>query len=236
VQLWQDDTLPSGKVRNYLAARGLETEILREYMVGYNPKEVRFDEIKLRIPPGIVIPYWHPALNTLYGVNVRVDQDTLARGRSQTNGMAKYMLASGSKRAPFGIENIAGKRYAFVCEGELDTLLLIQTLRTMGPEAKHIGAFTMGSASSQDPERWLLVYPELLDPVRYLIATDRDEAGQKAAQRWLESTGRARSFPPPSPCKDITELWEKHGYEGVRWWVRAALERFDHQGSQMANS
>lgn len=42
--------------------------------------------------------------------------------------------------------------------------------------------------------------------------------------------GRARLWKPPSPCKDITELWQKHGYEGVRWWVLEALGKYEVGG------
>lgn len=105
-------------------------------------------------------------------------------------------------------------------------MLVGQTIRALGSRTAHVGAFTMGSASSRDIEGWLMLHPELLDPTRYLIATDADGAGQKAANFWLQKTNRARLWPPPRPCKDVTELWQKHGYEGVRWWILSARERF----------
>lgn len=84
----------------------------------------------------------------------------------------------------------------------------------------------MGSATSQDVNRWLILHPELLDPARYLIATDSDSTGQRAALRWKDLTpGRARLWSPPRPYKDVTELWQMHGYEGVRWWILEGLRR-----------
>jgi hypothetical protein len=49
----------------------------------------------------------------------------------------------GSKPAPLGAETLVGKRYAFVCEGEFDAMLVLQTLQSMAPEiAGQVGDFT----------------------------------------------------------------------------------------------
>jgi CHC2 zinc finger len=225
--LWDRRSEASAQVRAYLAARGLHETILQDFHIGYNPMERRSPAIKLWVPAGITIPTWHASTNTFYGLNVRLSDEARTVWQAKTGNDAKYLLASGSKRAPIGLESITGKKYAFVLEGEFDTLLTLQTLRAMGQKAADVGAFTMGSASSQDVDRWLVLHREFLDPARYLIATDSDQAGQQAAKYWLQSTpGRARLWPPPRPCKDITELWQKHGYGGVRWWILEALKKY----------
>ena len=225
--LWDRRSEASAQVRTYLAGRGLQEAILQDFHIGYNPTERRVSAVKLWVPAGITIPTWHASTNTLYGLNVRLTAEARAAWKAKTDSDAKYLLASGSKRAPLGLESISGKKCAFVLEGEFDAMLTLQTLRVLGQRTAHIGAFTMGSASSQDVDRWLVLHPEFLDPARYLIATDCDDAGQKAARRWLEiAPGRARLWPPPRPCKDVTELWQKHGYEGVRWWILEGLKRF----------
>ena len=108
----------------------------------------------------------------------------------------------------------------------LGSTLAAASLTALGQRAAHAGALTMGSATSDDIEAWLLVYRELLDPVRYLIATDSDAGGNEAARRWLEKSGRSRRWKPPSPCKDVTDLWQMAGYEGVRWWILEGLKKY----------
>ncbi|MGA7731120.1 MAG: CHC2 zinc finger domain-containing protein [Chloroflexia bacterium] len=219
-RLWDKHNELSAKVRAYLAGRGLTEDTLQTHYIGYNMFERKLDKVGLWLPPGITIPLWNERLNTLYGVNVRLTRDAM------TSYGQKYMKARGSKCAPLGLESIAGKSQVFVLEGEFDTILTLQTLRALGEKARYAGAFTMGSASSHELESWLLHYPQLLHPRRYLIATDGDQAGQDAARCWLEKTKRARLWRPPSPCKDVTELWQKHGYDGVRWWLMAGLQKY----------
>lgn len=230
-QLWDKRNPTSAAVRTYLDARGLNEATLQDNYIGYNPTERRVARLGLWMPPGITIPLWHepnPDLpgdnDTLYGVNIRLSKEARAKWREQTGRDAKYLLAKGSKRAPVGLETIRGRSHVFVLEGEFDALVTGQVLRALGDRAGHAGAFTMGSASSRDIDSWLMLHRELLDPVRYLIATDSDGPGKEAAHYWLEKTKRARRWLPPSPCKDVTELWQKHGYEGVRWWILAGLE------------
>ena len=221
--LWDKSDPKGAEVRKYLAARGLDDDTLRAHSIGFNHYERNIKHVGLWLPSGITIPYWHERTGMLYRINVRLTRIQVACLRDG-DPSTRYMLATGSKRAPLGLNSIEGKSYVFVLEGEFDYMLTLQTLRAMGQKAAHAGALTMGSATSDDIEAWLLVYRELLDPVRYLIATDNDEGGQDAARRWLEKTGRARLWKPPSPCNDITELWLKHGYEGVRWWILEGLK------------
>lgn len=133
--LWDGRSKESAQVRAYLAARGLQETILQDFFVGYNPVERRIANVKLWVPAGIVIPTWHAATNTLYGLNVRLSKEARADWKSKTGNDAKYLLASGSKRAPLGLENIRGKKAAFVLEGEFDFMLTWQTLRALGQRA-----------------------------------------------------------------------------------------------------
>jgi hypothetical protein len=230
-QLWEKRNPTSSAVRQYLEERGLSEATLQDSYIGYNPTERRVPRVDLWMPPGITIPLWHepnPAVpgdnGTLYGVNVRLSKEARTKWKEQTGRDAKYLLAKGSKRAPVGLDTIRGKSHVFVLEGEFDALLTWQVIKALGDRAGHAGAFTMGGASSLDIDGWLMLHPELLEPVRYLISTDSDGPGRDAAHYWLEKTKRARLWLPPAPCKDITELWQKHGYEGVRWWVLEGLK------------
>jgi hypothetical protein len=229
-ELWSKDSPIGTKARAYLQRRGLEDAVLLEHYVGCNTTERHLTvdglEGKVWVPAGITIPLFHASTNTLYGINVRLSGEARTQWKAATGRDTKYLLGSGSKRAPLGLDSIEGKSHAFVLEGEFDMMLILQALQTMGEEAAHVGAITMGSATSQDVDKWLLLHPALLSPRRFLIATDGDGPGQQAAQRWLQITpGRARLWPPPIPFKDVTELWQKHGYEGVRSWISLGLER-----------
>jgi hypothetical protein len=91
-------------------------------------------------------------------------------------------------------------------------MLVLQTLQSMAPEiAGQVGAVTMGSATSQDVPGWLVLCPKLLSPRRYLIATDRDRAGDAAARVWPQETRRARHWPPPDPCKVLPSYGRRTG-------------------------
>lgn len=220
VLLWDQANETSAKARAYLTARGLGQDILSRFLIGFNPEGNK--KHGLWVPRGIIIPNYYQPSNTLYALNVRQSQ----------GAESKYWKVAGSKTAPFGVENLQGKRVAFILEGEFDTLLVLQTLDLMGEQAAHMGAFTMGSASTQDVSAWLLTTPELLEPACYLVATDSDSAGRDAANEWLSKTKRARLYPPPEmppfssgkPRKDITDLWKLYGFTGVYRWIRAAAE------------
>jgi hypothetical protein len=232
-KLWDKHDPTSAVVRNYLAERGLSATTLQDHYVGYNSTERSIPKLGIWMLPGITIPFWHePDPNMrgdngmLYGVNVRLSKAARIGWKTRTKHDAKYVLAKGSKRAPIGLDTIRGKSHVFMLEGEFDAMLTGQVMKTLGSKAEQAGAFTMGSASSRDIEGWLMLHPHLLDPMRYLIATDSDGAGQDAAHYWLKKTERARLWSPPAPCKDVTELWQRHGYEGVRWWILEGLKKY----------
>ncbi|MCA1686253.1 MAG: hypothetical protein LC745_09800 [Planctomycetia bacterium] len=79
---------------------------------------------------------------------------------------------------------------------------------------------TLGSASARPEPRALGV---MLSAPRWFIATDGDEAGDKAAAGW---PARARRVRPPEPFKDWTEA-KAAGVDLARWWrdVLAGIER-----------
>ena len=80
-----------------------------------------------------------------------------------------------------------------IVEGEFDALLLGQELRDLA------AVVTLGSASSR-PD--LAARAEMLAACPWYIATDADEAGDKAASGWPAVARRVR---PPGAFKDWTE-------------------------------
>jgi hypothetical protein len=89
-------------------------------------------------------------------------------------------------------------RPVIIVEGELDALLLGQEVAELD-----LPVVTLGAASAR-PEA--ATHQALLKAPKWYIATDGDDAGEVAAQRWPAHAKRVR---PPEligrPCKDWTE-------------------------------
>ena len=99
-------------------------------------------------------------------------------------------------------------RPLIIVEGEFDALLLGQALGEL------TAVVTLGSASSRpDPS----TLGGMLAAAPWFIATDADEAGDKAASEWPARAIRVR---PPEGVKDWTELWQA-GRNSIRYqWGR----------------
>ena len=92
-----------------------------------------------------------------------------------------------------------------ICEGELDALLLGQALGELA------AVVTLGSASSRPDPSTLGV---MLAAAPWFIATDADEAGDKAASEWPARAIRVR----PPKGKDWTEVAQA-GVKLRLWWA-----------------
>jgi hypothetical protein len=103
-----------------------------------------------------------------------------------------------------------------IVEGEFDALLLGQEL------AELAAVVTLGSASGR-PDPGIL--GTMLPAAPWIIATDRDAAGEKAAAGWPDQSRRVR---PPAPFKDWTEA-RQGGVDLRRWWS-------DYLGGEVAPS
>lgn len=186
VELWEGDA--AKLARAWLAARGLQTTILQKRWIGFNdPAQERYGHWLER---GIVIPHFHESADTVWGIKIR---------KSDRDDGPKYIHVKGSIPYLYGVETLNGFDRAFVCEGEFDALLLHQII---GDRA---GVITFGAATNHDVNTWL----EYLLPVKHLyIATDNDEAGERAWEFWKGCTKRARRCVPPMNAKDITDAWK----------------------------
>ena len=113
-----------------------------------------------------------------------------------------------------GPDVIHSGRPLVIVEGEFDALALGESL------AELAAVVTLGSASARPEPRHLGM---MLSAVPWFIATDRDAAGEKAAEGW---PGRTRRVRPPEPFKDWTDA--KAGGIGLaRWWrdILAGIDR-----------
>lgn len=144
---------------------------------------------------GITIPWFDGP--DLMMVNVR-----------RTDGSdPRYMALRGSHRGGLypGTHAIVPGLPVVIVEGEFDAMLLGQELTGLA------GVVTLGGASGRPDST---IRGRMLQAFPRIVATDADEAGDKAAEAWPESYRRVR---PPGAFKDWTEA-KLGGMNLRRWW------------------
>ena len=165
-RLWSDE----GKMAmSYLRERrGLLDETISNYMLGYNPADVRvdakrwgFDSGSLCLPGGILIVCVDDLQRIKY-LKVR----RLKRRKNES----KYTQVSKSEGWLFGCSSFIGKEIGFLFESEFDTMLASQT------------GFDRGYASVPAGQKLGEEYRKYFDTIQDLIISfDNDAAGQEAA-------------------------------------------------------
>ncbi len=211
-RLWKP---AGGKALAYLRRRGLNDETIKAARLGWTPGVMiptREGDRCFR-ESGITIP-WHDG-DRLTKVNIRRPEGS----------DPKYRQAFSDRPSVYPtLDAIEAGRPLVICEGELDALLLGQALGEL------TAVVTLGSASSRpDPS----TLGGMLAAAPWFIATDADEAGDKAASEWPARAIRVR---PPEGVKDWTELWQA-GRNSIRYqwgrylpmskpWEKLAAERW----------
>ena len=181
--------------------RCLTPETIRAAGVGWTSKAVGV----AWSPPGIVIPWF--VGRHLARVKVRPDdawRESFPENRRPPKYLEAYRDAALVPVYP-GPETIRRDRPLVVTEGELDALCLGEVLGDLA------SVVTLGGASARPTPATLV---PMLQAARWYIATDRDEAGDKAAADWPASARRVR---PPGSFKDWTEA-RAAGVDLARWW------------------
>ena len=184
------------EARAYLTAtRRLTEATIRAALLGWTPG-VRLPtrEGKTFISRGIVIPWFDG------------DRLALTKIRQPGGGGPKYAEAFRDRTGILMGSTVAPGLPLVVVEGEFDCLLLGQELRGLAAVA------TLGPASVR-PEPGALGRFLALAP--WYVATDADEAGDKAADAW---PGHSRRVRPPAPFNDWTEA-AQGGVNLRRWWA-----------------
>jgi hypothetical protein len=169
----------------------------RAYLVGRGLTEATIRSARLGVAgSGITIPWF--AGPDLMMVNVRRPDGSDPR----------YMALRGSRRGGLypGPHAVAPGLPAVVVEGELDRLLLAQELADLA------SVVTLGGASESPTAA---VREAMLPAWPWYVATDADEAGDRAASRWPSSSRRVR---PPGPFKDWGDA-RLGGIDLRRWWA-----------------
>lgn len=202
----------------YLRGRGLTDETIRAARLGWTPRAVKV----AWTPRGIVVPWFRSNMPIL--VKIRCD-DSFRSQFDPKRCPPRYLEAY---RHPWtadlsdppvypGLDVIEPGMPVVVTEGELDCLLLGQTL------AGSATVITLGgAASSPGPSTIAAVTPAW---PRY-AAQDDDAAGDKAAKKWPASFRRIK--PPGSFHKTADgglandKDWSDAQAQGInlgRWWA-----------------
>lgn len=205
-ELWS----PAGKralawLRN---ERGLSKDTLCHWWIGFNDAGGRDSAWRhgLKIRRGVVIPIWSEREQTFWRLKVR-----------RPVGEPKYMTSWPDGSAfLWGVDNLEGHDLAFLCESELDGLLLQQMA---GDLVAVVAQGSAGEAKRKNMVTWL---PYLLHVSRLFVATDADESGERAAGFWLSQTRRARRARPPGGATDVTDAWRAGA--DLQAWVLEMLE------------
>jgi hypothetical protein len=145
---------------------------------------------------GVVIPWFNAGRLAL--VKIRQPNDR----------RPKYVEAFRDPSRVFcypGPERVRSGHTLVVAEGEFDALALGDALVDIA------AVVTLGSASARPTPRALSA---MLAAPRWLIASDGDDAGDRAMAGW---PARARRIRPPEPYKDWTEA-KGAGVNLARWW------------------
>ncbi len=203
---------PEGaEARDYLAKdRGLAPEAIHNARLGIAPRiEARTLDGRPYVARGLVIPWFEG--DRLVRISVRQPEGAEPRYRRVFDAggpSVRLFLASGLVRP--GIPLV-------LVEGELDALLMGQTLAATATVA------TLGSAG--DCGRPTPAILGALAPAwPWFVAFDADDAGDNAAQPWLDRYPDARRVRPPSPFKDWSAATagcagcRSSGIDLARWW------------------
>ena len=193
-KLWSDE---GSEARYYLTQiRRLDPETIRSARLGWiSGVKLPTQDGRTFTAQGILIPWF--ADNRL----------TLAKIRQPEGRKPKYAEAF-RDRPGFLLGTPIGTPGSplVVVEGEFDSILLGQELHGLATVA------TLGPASVR-PDPITLIRFLSLSP--WMIATDADEAGDRAAAGWPARSVRVR---PPRPFNDWTEAVQG-GVNLRRWWI-----------------
>ena len=153
----------------WLRARGLSDPSICAAHIGYVPKNFRENPIMWGTPNGDPHPlYFYEGILIPGAIGSTVWY--LKMRPSHPRDGQKYKHVRGGKQALYLADTLTHDRPAIFCEGELDTLLLLQESRDLAD------VITLASSTTEiNLATWGLY---LLRPSCFILAYDMDEAGQ----------------------------------------------------------
>lgn len=177
---------------NWLEKRGLNGNTVDLWRLGFSKGKRLYGHY---FHPGLVIPTYN--LGVLWSIKIR---------DLKGDAPNKYMKIKGSKASLFGLDTIKPQHAVFVCEAELDALLLWQEAGDL------IGVVATGGAGQR---LTVSALHSLYQARPWFIALDPDDAGQQGVEWWTDYTLKAR--PLEVPDEDISAFHINGG--ALREWV-----------------
>ena len=185
------------EAKKYLLDRGLLPHTIAAWHLGYTVPQiypyalwglsVSGEKDSFVIRPGIVIPWFYDGrLAAIKIRNMEVDSDI------------KYSQVARGETGPYplyGMDKLSGKDAVLIVEGEFDAMSVWQA-------AGDVVDVLSVSGASQIPDSRYLAH---IHSKKWLLGFDGDEAGRKAARKWISSFGSHR-------CRD---LWR--GRDHIDW-------------------
>lgn len=160
------------EVQEYMREKGVLYEVMEEAGIRYDARGT------------LVMPYF--------------DGDRVVALRYRGRNNFKW-YESGSERTIYGLNEIRGKRQVILCEGESDTHSMRSLLRRTGVDDVVVGGIAGANSSVEKWELWAL---DLMYAKEVWIAFDADEAGDKGAERAIETLGSIAKRLRPTKEKD----------------------------------
>ncbi len=205
---------------DYLLGRGLTEATIREFHLGWNPKDYfrprqawgmpaekkpNGQWRHLRLARGWVIPTI--VGDTVWRLKIRQPNEVLQANKEE----AKYLQVPGGCQRTWVLR--PERRVFVLIETEFDALLTVQAA------GDQVGAIPLGAASNRPDKE---AYPLLREAALIINALDYDPAGGKNTWSWwVEHFPRNHERYPAPQGKDLGEYVAAGG--DVRAWVLACL-------------
>ena len=149
--------------KEFLIQRGLNEEIINESKISYSY-------------PWIRIPYLRERMETIKGRWFDIN------GIQKSKTIPKYLWLRGKPDFPFNWNPVGWDTFVYICEGELDTILL----RTSLSNKDNIFGLPFGASTFKN--EWASILKK--SDVKVFSLLDNDSAGDKGTQNIANKLGR----------------------------------------------
>ena len=212
-----ENLLKEPSVINQLEQRGLTTETMKRFRLGWNPKNL-FDQRKrwgltpeinengfpkrLWLPKGIVIPSFQDS----HPIKIKIRRSDWVSG----DALPKYVEVSGSTQSPSLYGDISNP--VIIVESELDAILIQQEASDL------VCSIALGGVSKKPDAK---THNYLKRASLILLSLDFDDAGKKKYSFWMTLYPNLRAWPAPF-CKSPGDSFKTFP-TNMSDWLKAGL-------------
>ena len=213
------------KAANYLLARGITTDSIIEFEIGYNPEErwespenwgKSKDDKKIWLPRGITIP--NRDKFGLHGIKIR---RPIKPGQLDSDGKEarKYVQVAGSRNWLYSAGPIKNDAHlAYLQESEFDAILAYQA----GFYAQY---YSLPAGLQIDKPEYT---PYFQDVDFLIICMDSDDRGRAAAEKHMKVINTILADPFPLDCKDLGEYYLKtKSMDSILEWLLIQADKIN---------